>query len=170
MNDRELRRHLTELLEGGHAHINIRDAVKGFPIRKAGIRPAGAPHSAWELLEHIRIAAEDIIRFSGVTEKGPRPDGSREAPGDYVELNWPDDYWPKSPAPANDAEWKRSVAAIEKGVAEFVRFIQDPNRDLFKPFPWGSGQTLLREALLLADHAAYHLGQLRLVREMVEEG
>ncbi len=169
MNDSELRRHLTELLEGGNAHIGLNDAVKGFPVSKAGIRPAGAPHSAWELLEHIRISAGDIIRFSGVTEKGPRPEDSREPPRDYVELNWPDDYWPKSPAPGSAAEWKHSVAAIEKGVAEFIRFIQDPRNDLFKPFPWGTGQTLLREALLIADHGAYHLGQLRLVRQMVEE-
>ncbi len=166
MNDTELRKHLVALLTAGHAHISLNDAVKGFPAAKAGIRPPGAPHSAWELVEHIRIAMDDIIRFSGVMDE--RPSG-KNPPKSYVELTWPDDYWPKSPAPKSAAAWKASLAAIDKGLVTFMKYIQDPKHDLLEPFPWGSGQTLLREALLIADHSAYHVGQVRLVRQLVEE-
>jgi hypothetical protein len=165
VHDSELRKHLLELLAGGHAHVTFQDAVKGFPVEKAGIRPEGLPHSAWELLEHIRIALDDIARFSGVMDDRPR---GRELPKSYVALKWPDDYWPKSPAPGDAKQWNRSVAAVEEGVAAFARVIEDPQRDLFKPFPWGDGQTLLREALLIADHSAYHVGQLSLVRRLIE--
>jgi hypothetical protein len=133
----------------------------------AGIRPAGLRHSAWELLEHMRISLEDIIRFSGVMEP-PRTSGSGDLPAGYTPLNWPGDYWPASPAPGNADQWNESVAAIEAGVAAFTGMLEDQQRDLFKPFPWGEGQTLLREALLIADHNAYHLGQLVLVRRMIE--
>ena len=154
-DDKDLRKHLLQLLEGSEAHITFQDAVKNFPVDKAGLRPEGSPHSAWELLEHIRIALDDILRFS-TSEKG------------HVPLKWPDDYWPKSPAPHDEAQWKESVATIEKDLAAFLKLVKDPERDLFEPFPWGDGQTLLREALLVADHNAYHVGQLVLVRRMVE--
>ncbi|HYI96779.1 MAG TPA: DinB family protein [Bryobacteraceae bacterium] len=150
-----LRKHLAQLLIEGEAHITFQDAVKNFPIDKAGLRPGGSPHSAWELLEHLRIALEDILQFST----------SKEG---YVPLKWPDDYWPKSQAPRDDAEWKRSVASVEKDLAAFLKLVTDPERDLLKPFPWGDGQTLLREAFLVADHNAYHLGQLVLLRKMIE--
>ncbi len=165
MHESELRKHLLELLAGGHAHVTFQDAVKGFPVKKAGIRPEGLPHSAWELLEHIRIALDDIVRFSGVMDDRPR---GREFPNSYVVLNWPDDYWPKSPGPKDAHQWNRSVAAVKEGVAAIARVIEDPQRDLFEPFPWGDGQTLLREALLIADHNAYHVGQLSLVRRLIE--
>lgn len=152
--DADLRKHVLALLDGGGAHITFADAVKAFPVKQAGIRPNGSPHSAWELLEHLRIAQEDIVIFS---------EG-----GDYVQPAWPDDYWPASPAPAGELEWNASVAAIKKDLARFVTILQDPGRDLFEPFPWGTGQTLLREALLIADHNAYHLGQLMLLRRMLE--
>ena len=107
------------------------------------MRPEHAPHSAWELLEHMRIAQYDILAFSG------------GAPEPYKELAWPDDYWPPSPAPSSRDEWARSVAACRRDLAQFLALVQDPERDLYEPFPWGEGQTLLREALLIADHAAY---------------
>jgi hypothetical protein len=154
-DDTALRRQLVDLLTGGNAHITFADAVKEFPVEKAGIRPAGSPHSVWELLEHLRIAQEDILRFSS-------------APEGYTELKWPDDYWPASPAPNSASEWNRSVEAVRKDLEEFVRLVKDRSRDLFEPFAWGTGQTLLREALLIADHNAYHLGQLMLVRRMLE--
>jgi hypothetical protein len=168
MSDTELRKHLIQLLRGGQAHIRFEDAVSGFSLDKTGIRPAGSPHSAWELLEHIRIALEDIALFSGLMDGPPRPQSARELPKGYVALDWPGDYWPKSPAPEDADQWNRSVAAIEESLAAFARLIEDPKRDLFEPFPWGDGQTLLREALLMADHNAYHLGQLLLVRRMLE--
>jgi hypothetical protein len=155
-HEASLRKHLIELLDGGSAHIRFADVVKDFPVDHAGIRPPGAPHSAWELLEHIRIAQHDILCFS-------------EDPEKYVELKWPEDYWPSSPAPASADEWNSSVAAIQKDAAALLKLVNDPARDLFEPFPWGSGQTLLREALLVADHNAYHLGQLLLVRQMIEK-
>lgn len=168
MPEKDLRKHLIELLGGGQAHITFQNAVKGFPVEKAGIRPAGSPHSAWELLEHIRIAQEDIALFSGVKETPEFAMNSQNKPKDYVERKWPEDYWPKSPAPRDAADWKRCRNAIVEDLAEFTKLIEDPKRDLFKPFPWGDGQTLLREALLIADHNAYHVGQLMLVRRMVE--
>jgi hypothetical protein len=123
-------------------------------VERAGVRPEGSPHSAWELLEHLRIAQADIVLFS----RGK----------DYVELNWPDDYWPSSPAPKSKVEWKASVDSVRKDLAQFIDMVKDERRELFEPFPWGDGQTLLREALLIADHNSYHLGQLMLVRRMLE--
>jgi hypothetical protein len=168
MSDADLRKHLLELLDGGQAHIRFEDAVKGFPVDKAGTRPKGSPHSAWELLEHIRIATEDIARFSGVMDDANRLRTSRENPKGYVVLKWPDDYWPKSPGPGDPKQWSKSVTAVRKEIKGFARLIEDPHRDLSEPFPWGDGQSLLREALLIADHNSYHIGQLVLVRRMIE--
>jgi hypothetical protein len=154
-SDADLRKHLIALLEGGNAHITLDAAVKDFPADKAGIRPQGSPHSAWELLEHLRIAQADIVEFSQSK--------------DYVEKTWPDEYWPSSPAPGSAKDWEASVISIRHGLAQFVRLLANEKRDLFEPFPWGSGQTLLREALLIADHNAYHLGQLLLLRRMLEQ-
>ena len=162
-----LRKHLIELLQGGQAHAALRDVVNDFPTDRAGIRPNGSPHSAWELLEHIRIALRDIVLFSGLQEKS-RESHSRQPPAGYVELKWPEDYWPQSQAPSDSAEWNASIAAIEADMHEFLSLLDDPSRDLLQPFPWGQGQTLLREALLIADHASYHLGQMMLVRRMLE--
>lgn len=152
--DADLRRHLVALLEGGNAHITFADAVKDFPVDRAGIRPEGSPHSAWELLEHLRIAQADIVLFSHSK--------------DYVEPKWPDDYWPPSPAPKNKREWEASVEAVRTDLAQFIEMLKDERRNLFEPFPWGDGQTLLREALLIADHNSYHIGQLMLIRRMIE--
>ncbi len=154
MADARLRKHLIELLDGGSAHIRFGDVVEKFPVDRAGIRPAGSPHSAWELLEHLRIAQRDIILFS---------EGN-----DYVEPKWPDDYWPAAHDPKDAQQWNASVAAVREDTARFAAMVGDEKRDLLEPFAWGSGQTLLREALLIADHNSYHLGQLLLVRRMVE--
>ena len=151
--DRPVREHLIWLLEGGHAHAKLDDAVRGFPPDRIGIRPEGAPYSAWELLEHMRIAQNDILRFS--------------LSADHVSPAWPEGYWPPAPAPERDTQWSRSVRAFRKDLAEFVELIRDPARDLYKKFPWGEGQTLMREALLIADHNSYHLGQLVLVRKLL---
>lgn len=170
MHDSDLRKHVLELLDGGQAHPTFKDTVEGFPVDKAGVRPGGSPHSGWELLEHIRISLDDIVLFSGSMDDRPPGADRSELPKGYVELNWPEDYWPRSPGPKSAAEWNQSVAAVEESLSEFARLIKDPKRDLFEPFPWGNGQTLLREALLIADHGAYHLGQLMLVRRMLEAG
>lgn len=152
--DANLRKHLIALLEGGNAHITFADAVKEFPVEHAGLRPEGSQHSAWELLEHLRIAQADIVLFSHEEN--------------YVEPKWPDDYWPSLPAPKSEREWEASVAAVRNDLVRFIGMLNDDRRDLLQPFPWGDGQTLLREALLIADHNAYHLGQLMLIRRMLE--
>ena len=151
--DTAVREHLIWLLEGGHAHSSFDEIVKNFPPEQAGLRPTGAPHSGWELLEHMRIAQHDILRFSISAE--------------HVSPNWPEGYWPRHPAPEHDGDWNKSIRAFRKDLAEFAGLIRDPAQDLYKKFPWGDGQTLMREALLIADHNSYHLGQLVLVRRLL---
>jgi uncharacterized damage-inducible protein DinB len=147
-----MRAHVLELLRGGHAHTTFEDAVKDIPRALRGTAPAGSPHTAWQLVEHIRLAQEDILRFS------------RNTDGSYRELDWPADYWPPTAAPPSDEAWERSVRAVTDGRQQMEALIADERNDLFAPFPWGDGQTLLREALLVADHGSYHVGQLVLVR------
>lgn len=149
-----LREHLANLLRMEGAHIAFREVVKGFPARLRGAKPHGAPHSAWQLLEHMRIAQEDILDFS----RNP----------DYREKKWPDDYWPERDAPPDDAAWDKSVRQFERDLEEMQTLIGDGKHDLFAALPHGQGQTLLREALLVADHNAYHLGQLMFLRKMLE--
>ena len=145
-----VRQQLVNFLRGGHAHVTFEDAVEGFPVSKAGVRPGALPHSGWELLEHIRISQNDILRFS--------------QSADYVSPKWPEGYWPSEPAPAGAQQWERSVDSFYRDRAAFEAMIVDPRQDLNKPFPWGDGQTLLREALLIIDHNAYHIGQLVMLR------
>ena len=153
MKNAVLVKHLVELLRGGHAHVTFDDAVKKFPFDQVGTRPKGFPHSAWELLEHLRIAQHDILRFS--------------QDADYVSPPFPEGYWPVSPAPESEAKWKKSVRDFRRDLAAFERLLAEREGQLDKPFPWGQSQTLLREALLIADHNAYHLGQIVLVRQLL---
>jgi uncharacterized damage-inducible protein DinB len=145
-----LRDQLLDTLKGGQAHADFQSAIKNFPAEYQGKKPEGAPHTAWQLLEHLRIAQSDILDFS--TDPG------------YVEQKWPDDYWPLEAAPPKPQSWNESVAAFEKDHKEFAALISDPSNDLFAKLPNGDGQTLLREALLIIDHNAYHIGQLVLLR------
>jgi hypothetical protein len=152
-HDSALREQLVQLLRGGHAHAVFDDAIRDIPLDRIGVRPTGAPYSAWELLEHMRIAQNDILEFSRSAE--------------YVSPQWPEGYWPKSPAPERESQWNDSVIAFRRDLGAFEAMIQDPSQDLNRKFPWGDGQTLLREALLIADHNSYHLGQLVLVRRLL---
>jgi hypothetical protein len=152
--DQALREHLVALLRGGNAHITFDQAVRGFPLDRIGKRPRGLPHSAWQLVEHIRLAQKDILRFSQSS--------------DYVSPPFPDGYWPKLPAPESRNQWAASIRWYRKDLAEFEAMILDPAQKLTRPFRWGDGQTLLREALTIADHTSYHLGQLLVVRQLVE--
>ena len=152
--EQALREQLIALLREGHAHISFDKVIRGCPLGRAGVRPRGMPHSAWELLEHIRLAQEDILRFS--------------QSADYVSPPWPEGYWPGSPAPESEKQWTASVRKYRKDLAEFEAMLLDPRQDLHRKFPWGDGQTLLREALTIADHTPYHLGQLLLVRKWLE--
>ena len=154
-NDEAVRQHLVFLLKGGGAHVHFTDAVEGFPEAKRGAFIAGLPHTGWQLLEHTRIAQWDILEFSR--------DSKHVSPG------FPEGYWPKTPVPADDAAWVKSFEAFEKDLQEMVYLVKNPKTDLYAKIPHGDGQTILREALLLADHNAYHLGQLVDLRRALGE-
>ena len=151
--DAALRKHVVEVLTGGHAHATFEQAVKNLPVELRGKVPKGGEHSPWQLLEHLRLAQWDILDFS------------RNAK--YQALKWPDDYWPREKAPADEKAWDKSVRAFRKDLKEMCALVEDPKTDLFAKIPHGDGQTILREALLVADHNAYHVGQLVLVRKML---
>ncbi len=148
-----LRQHLVNLMTEGNAHATFDRAIDGLAPKLRGVRPKGLDHSAWELLEHLRIAQWDILDFS------------RNA--GYQEQNWPDDYWPATAAPPNETAWQESIAAFHRDLTQMCDLVLDPATDLFAKIPWGSGQTILREALLVADHNAYHVGQIVLVRQLL---
>ena len=152
MND-PVREQIINLLKGGQAHLTLDDTLKGFPEKLRGVKPPGAPHSAWQLLEHLRIAQWDILEFS------------RDAK--HVSPKWPEGYWPTNDKPPTDAQWKKSISAIKKDLQAMQRLVEDPRTDLYSKIPHGTGQNILREALLIADHNAYHLGQLVLVRRLL---
>jgi uncharacterized damage-inducible protein DinB len=148
--DKTLREQLAKIIDWNEAHADFHAAVEDFPAKLRGRVPDGFPHSAWQLLEHIRLALWDILEFSrNARHKSPK---------------WPEGYWPKTKAPASAEAWDKSVKAIDQHLDAMRKLVSDPSRDLFAPLSHGTGQTLLREALLLADHNAYHLGQLVLVR------
>jgi len=151
----ELRVQLAALLDGGQAHATFEDAVKDFPVALRDVVPEGLPYSAWQLVEHIRIAQQDILEFSAPPTGG------------YQEKPWPDAYWPKNPEPPTEDAWDRAVAEIEADKKKFRALIEKPGADLARPFRWGNGQNLLREALLIADHNAYHVGELVMLRRLL---
>ena len=153
MDERILREMLGRILTWGEAHVDWKKAVDGIPAKDRGKRPRGTPHSPWELLEHIRLATWDILEFS----RDPR----------HVSPDWPAGYWPAKPAPPNAAAWQESVKALARDLDDMRKLVFDPKTDMLAPVPGGSGQTLLREVLLLADHNAYHIGQLVLVRRLL---
>jgi hypothetical protein len=153
--DEAVRRHLLELLAGRSAHLDFDAAVAGMPWRRAGERPEGAAHSVWQLVEHLRAALWDLVEFSR--------DPQHESPP------WPEGYWPVAAAPAGEEDWEASLAAYRRHLGEMREMVADRGRDLFAPFSWGDGQTLAREAMLAADHAAYHLGQVVQVRRLIGE-
>jgi DinB superfamily len=149
-----LRQRLISAMEGKESHIDFDSAVSDFPVEFAGAKPNGAPHSAWELVEHLRIAQWDILEFS-------------RDPADYKELEWPDEYWPTSSSPPDEAAWNSSVETFKADRSELESMVSDARRDLFKPFAHGNGQTLVREALVLANHNSYHLGQLMFLKKIL---
>jgi hypothetical protein len=150
-HDEALRQQLVKVLDWGEAHADFHAAVDGFPAKLRGRVPDGFPYSAWQLLEHIRLALRDILEFSR--------DARHKSPP------WPEGYWPKTKAPPSAEAWDRSVKAVAEHVDAMRKLVTDPSCDLFAPLPHGSGQILLREVLLAADHNAYHIGQLVLVRK-----
>jgi len=151
--NKALREHLLYLLRGGGAHLNFDAAVASFPAKLRGAKPAGLPHTAWSLLEHMRIAQWDILNFC----RNPK----------YKELSFPSDYWPRQDSPPSAAAWDKSVKAFRADLKGTEKLVADKSTDLFALIPHGSGQTILREALLVADHNAYHLGQLVTLRRLL---
>ena len=150
MGDDALRAQLAKLLDWKEAHAGFDAAVEGIPPDIRGRRPEGLPHSPWELLEHIRIAQHDILDFC--------------VNPNYKEMKWPDDYWPSSAAPTAE-EWEKSIKDFRADREAMKRLAAEA--DLFARIPHGTGQTCLREILLIADHSAYHVGQLVLVRQLL---
>lgn len=152
-NDKALREHLLYLLKGGGAHASFDAAIKGLPAGLRGTRPDGAAHSVWEIAEHMRIAQWDILEFS--------------RDGKHVSPEWPGGYWPKTQAPPNSAAWNKSVKAFQSNLEAMCQLVGRRSTDLFARIPHGEGQTILREALLVADHNAYHLGEMVVVRRLL---
>jgi hypothetical protein len=153
--DLSLRRHLVNLLKGEGAHAGFDAAFAELPAAKSGLKTAGVPYSAWQLLEHMRIAQWDILEFSRNPE--------------YVSPKWPEGYWPEPETPPSETAWAQSVKAFRRDLKVMQDLVSNPSTDLFARIPHGEGQTILREALLVADHNSYHLGQLVLVRRLLGE-
>jgi hypothetical protein len=148
--DAELRDHVLYLLRGGGAHLDFDRAVADLPAEHRGRKPDGVPYSPWRLVEHMRIAQWDILEFCRNQE--------------HVSPEFPDGYWPAGDAPENVAAWENSIEAFNRDLTAMQALVSNPATDLFAPIAHGTGQTVLREALLVADHNAYHLGQLVVVR------
>ena len=151
----ELRKQLKALLDGGQAHAGFDAAVKDFPGELRGAVPDKLPYSAWQLVEHMRITQRDILNFSAPPTGGYQP------------LAWPEEYWPKSAEPPSAGAWDGALAAIRSDRQSFDALLDRPDADLFKAFRWGDGQNLLRETLLIADHTAYHVGELIVLRRLL---
>ena len=147
---------LIALLEGGHAHATLEAAVKGFPAELREKVPKGLPYSAWQIVEHLRIAQRDMLEFSDNAE------------GKYTEKKWPEDYWPKEAAPPSAKAWETCMGQIHEDRKAFAKLLKDADKAaLVRPFAWGKGQSLLKEALQMAVHNAYHVGVLVLVRRLL---
>ena len=151
--ERSLRQHLVDLLAGGGAHAKFEDVIKGLPVKLRGAKPAKFPHSPWMLLEHLRLGQWDILEFSSSSK--------------HVSPDWPSGYWPKTQAPPNAAAWNKSVRQFRRDLGTLQKLVRNPKTDLFAPIRWGDGQTILREALLVADHNAYHIAQFVDVRRIL---
>jgi hypothetical protein len=151
--DPDLRQHLLYLLSGGGAHAKFDDVIKDLPPALRGAKPPNYPHSPWMLLEHLRISQWDILEFSRNKK--------------HVSPAWPEGYWPETDAPPTAAAWDKSVKSFRADLKAMQDLVANPKTDLFAKIPWGDGQTILREALLVADHNAYHLGQLVDVRRLL---
>lgn len=140
-------------LDWEQAHVSLDSALANLPEELRGKRPDGLPHSIWELLEHIRITQRDLLEFC--------------TKDDYKDPTWPDDYWSKSMAPKNDAEWKACLRAIHADCAEFAKFTVETDKDLTAAIPHGTGQTYLRTVLVAVDHTSHHLGQIITTRRLL---
>jgi hypothetical protein len=152
-HDQHLRQNLAYLISGGGAHAKFDDVIKNLPANLRGAKPEHFPHSAWMILEHLRIAQWDILEFSRNKK--------------HVSPKWPECYWPQTEAPPDAKAWTKSIQQFRADQAAMIELVQNPKIDLYAKIPWGDGQTILREALLVADHNAYHMAQLVDVRRLL---
>lgn len=150
-----IRKEVTQLIKKGHAHCTFEESVENLSLKNAGEKPNDLPYSIWKLVEHLRITQWDILEFS----KYP----NHQSP------NWPDDYWPNEDYPADQATWEKSLQLIVHNRNEFIALLNNAAKDLYEPFPYGDGQNLLREALLIADHNSYHIGQIVVIRRLLND-
>ena len=147
-----LRAQLMESLRGGGAHADARTALAGIPETHWGVRPHGLPHSPWQLVEHMRLALQDLHAFS--------------TDPNYIAPEWPRDYWPSSEAPPDAEAWRSSSEGLVEALARLEALVEEASTDLLAPISWGQGQNLLRETLLALMHTSYHIGQLVVVRRL----
>jgi uncharacterized damage-inducible protein DinB len=153
--DNAIKTELVKQLKGGNAHAKFEEAVANLSPELHGKKVEHLPYSIWQLLEHMRIAQRDMLDFC------------RNRDGSYKEMKWPDDYWPKSSEPSNSKAWDESIRQFHSDLEEFIALINDSKADLYTPFPWGEGQTLLHEAMLIVDHNGYHLGEIIALRRLL---
>ena len=149
-----VREQLIALLTGSNAHQSFEEAIKDLPADVRGVKPDKLPYSIWQLVDHIRIAQHDILEFSRNS--------------DYQSPPWPSGYWTTDVAPLDEADWQRALKQIQQDRNAFIELLNDPQADLYTPFAHGDGQNLLREALLIADHNAYHTGEIIIVRRLLD--
>jgi uncharacterized damage-inducible protein DinB len=140
-------------LDWEQAHASLDAALANLPDELRGKRPDGLPHSVWELLEHIRLVQRDLLEFC--------------TSDNYKDPKWPDDYWPSSASPKNDAAWKACIGAIHADCAELAKFTVETDKDLTANIPHGTGQTYLRTVLVSIDHTSHHLGQIIITRRLL---
>jgi hypothetical protein len=150
LEDKALREQLVKFLRGSEAHAGLDSVLDGFPAAARGKKPKGAAHTAWQQLEHIRRALDDLLEFSTDSH--------------YTAKEWPGDYWPKEAGPKSAAAWSASVRGVKKTMADFEKLVRNPETNLYAAIPWGEGQTILREVLLAGQHTSYHVGQLVALR------
>lgn len=144
---------LTDLIKGGNAHVTLGEALDGVPANLRAVIPDNLPYSIWQLLEHIRIAQKDIIDFS--------------ISKDHKTLIWPDEYWPQPTDHVSDEQWEESIRELRDDQQRFFNLLYDEEKDLFSPLPWGSGQNIVREAMLIADHNSYHTAEIVVARRLL---
>jgi hypothetical protein len=152
-SDELIRNHLVWLLQGGDAHMTFREVISGFPLDRINELFPNGTYSAWALLEHLRITQWDILDF--ITNS------------DYKSLQWPKEYWPAQDKQATPEDWHTTIAKFEKDQKALVRIVEDPKTDLYSPIAHGTGQTILREVLLVGDHNAYHIGEFAIMRQVM---
>ena len=153
-SDTLVREHLLDVLRGGNAHMTFDDMIVDFPLESINTKPPHVPYTPWHILEHLRITQWDILEFM----RNPR----HESPP------WPEGYWPAQDAQADEAAWNQTIAAFHADLQALEQILEDPDVDLYARIPHGTGQTILREMLLVADHNAYHIGEFAILRQVMQ--